>query len=366
MAKSKFFTPKSLIFPRSSSRTPGLKWFKSSIVLRAKGEIMFRFWHQTLVVGLVVHGLMIQAGNRADVNADQHVDAGDLSILANILAGNLALENYDLHHVVVVAPQGGDFTDPADAADWVNTQDPDWLNRFVILVTPGLYFLDRPLMLPNYTTLLGQDSTSCTIRRDTQTSNGEPSDSAVVVIEAPTAFAGIESVTIENNGTLAGSQFITGVFVSRAAVTMRDVVIHMMTDGGIACGLYAETFTGISRAKLLLIDCRLQIAGDNGSSVFGIYNDSSEVVLHNSSIKAYNNETNKNSFAIFAAENDYCPASKAYHSVCRVLAEPPGVAYYIYEFGDGSSALYFSVLYGISKGTIVHGYCVDGAGSPVP
>ena len=60
----------------------------------------------------VILSVCLPAGNRADVNADQAVNAADSAVLANILSGNLDLAGYDLANVVVVAPQGGDFTDP--------------------------------------------------------------------------------------------------------------------------------------------------------------------------------------------------------------------------------------------------------------
>ena len=97
----------------------------------------------------------VPAGNRADVNADQAVNATDTVLLANIVAGNLDVANYDLATVVVVAAQGGDFTSPVDAAEWVAAQGPGDLNRFVILITPGVYSIPEEIVLPSYTSVLG-------------------------------------------------------------------------------------------------------------------------------------------------------------------------------------------------------------------
>ena len=99
--------------------------------------------------------LPLLAGNRADLNGDQAVDALDLALLGNVLTGNLDVANYDLYNVVVVAPQGGDFTDPADAADWVAAQGPNLEDRYVILITPGRYYLARTIQLPRCTSLVG-------------------------------------------------------------------------------------------------------------------------------------------------------------------------------------------------------------------
>ena len=113
---------------------------------------MKSFWLGLALLLCLAHAL---AGNRADVNADQAVNAADTVLLANIVAGNLDVANYDLENVVVVAPQGGDFTSPADAADWIQTQSPGPTHRFVILVTPGEYTIDHAIILTGYTTLQG-------------------------------------------------------------------------------------------------------------------------------------------------------------------------------------------------------------------
>ncbi len=111
-----------------------------------------------LALALLLCQAPAQGGNRADVNADQVVNAADTVLLANIVAGNLDVANYELETVVVVAPQGGDFTDPADAADWVQTQSPGPTHRFVILVTPGEYSVNHAIILISYTTLQGYGS----------------------------------------------------------------------------------------------------------------------------------------------------------------------------------------------------------------
>ncbi len=103
----------------------------------------------------VLFVIPLAAGNRADVNADQAVNAADTVLLANIVAGNLDVANYDLETVVVVAAQGGDFTNPVDAAEWVVAQAPDSTHRFVILITPGVYQVGEDIVLPDYTTVQG-------------------------------------------------------------------------------------------------------------------------------------------------------------------------------------------------------------------
>jgi hypothetical protein len=106
------------------------------------------------------------AGNRADVNADGVVNAGDLTVLGNLVAGNLDIGNYDLANVVVVAPQGGDFTSPLDAVNWVATQSPSNTKRFLVLVTPGVYHYTGQFMLPSYTTLCGYGPSNTRLIQD--------------------------------------------------------------------------------------------------------------------------------------------------------------------------------------------------------
>lgn len=105
-------------------------------------------------------GAWAWGGNRADINADQLVNSTDMAVLANLLTGNLDIAGYDLANVVVVAPQGGDFTDPAAAANWVATQSPSASNRFLIWVAPGEYS-SGSINLPSYTTLKGSDRRNC-------------------------------------------------------------------------------------------------------------------------------------------------------------------------------------------------------------
>ena len=135
------------------------------------------------------------AGNRADVNADRAVNAADSVCLANILAGNLDASEFNLESVVVVAKQGGDFTDPADAADWVATQSPGQSNRFVILVAPGSYTLTRPITLPSYTTLRGYGPANTVLYR----TGGEsaPPYGAVVSLSG-TWYGAIEGFQLTN------------------------------------------------------------------------------------------------------------------------------------------------------------------------
>lgn len=94
------------------------------------------------------------------------VNAADTVLLANIVAGNLDVADYELETVVVVAPQGGDFTDPVDAAGWVQTQSPGPAHWFVILVTPGEYTVNHSIILIGYTTLQGYGSRASRIIGD--------------------------------------------------------------------------------------------------------------------------------------------------------------------------------------------------------
>ena len=108
----------------------------------------------------------VWAGNRADVNADGVVNAADLAVLGNVVPGNLDIGNYDLANVVVVAPQGGDFSSPLDAVNWVATQSPSSTKRFLVLVTPGVYHYTGQFMLPSYTTLCGYGPSNTRLVQD--------------------------------------------------------------------------------------------------------------------------------------------------------------------------------------------------------
>ena len=235
------------------------------------------------------------AGNRADVNADRAVNAADSVCLANILAGNLDASEFNLENVVVVAPQGGDFTDPADAADWVASQSPSQYNRFVILVTPGQYALTRPVTLPSYTTLRGYGPANTLLYR----TGGEsaPPYGAVVALD-DTWYGAIEAVqishyqggvnmsaAIHNSGCfyceLRGCSirmeqsvsFGAGIFsVGDVDLKIFDTQIMATqqwapsgTPTGTA-GIYMETSAGVSYGVITLTNSRVTASCNSGSA----------------------------------------------------------------------------------------------------
>lgn len=139
--------------------------------------------------------LPVAASNRCDINGDQAVNATDQVLLANVLAGNADLGNYNLENVVVVAKRGGDFTDPCAAATWVASQNPTVDKPWVILVTPGKYVITTDLDLPSYTTLRGYGPNATLIVRQNPADN--LAYSAVVGIHSKTCVT-VENIALES------------------------------------------------------------------------------------------------------------------------------------------------------------------------
>ncbi len=180
---------------------------------------------QTFVFLLAVFSLAtVFPGNKADINGDHAVNVADSVVLANIIAGNIPLANYDLSNVVVVAPQGGDFTDPADAADWVAAQSPAQNKPFVILVTPGYYTITRQLVLPRYTTLQGYGKVSVISAAITGAYDYE-----AAVVKCWDGMATIKDINIYNTGTAENTKAV-GIY-SQQYINIRNCTVWVSHSG---------------------------------------------------------------------------------------------------------------------------------------
>lgn len=211
----------------------------------------------------------LQASNRADINCDHTVNATDLVLLSNIMAGNIDAGNYNLSNVVVVAPQGGDFTDPCTAAEWVATQSPSIYKLFVILVTPGNYYLDRTLVLPDHTLLKGYGISRSFLNFD---SSGTDYPYGAVVSVTGASNASIEGLCISNNmGTDVAGRKQAGIFIRNSDVEIRNCQIVVDGQSGNSMGICAVTDTGASQpVQLDLSDSKVTASAGLHSSGEGI------------------------------------------------------------------------------------------------
>jgi hypothetical protein len=284
------------------------------------------------------------AGNRADVNADQAVNAVDTVLLANIVAGNLDVANYNLETVVVVAPLGGDFTNPADAADWVTAQSPGPTHRFVILVTPGEYTVTRAIELPGYTTLQGYG------RRATRIL-GNFTDTTYFVVANAADQVAIRDLTLHMTAHVNSDCAVVGLY-NGAGCLLEDLDLLTENSWGPIYMIYADSCSGdfrnlgltqgagsvvgvgimLSVSQVNIDHCQVKLTATAQFEMVGLYLASSMgVILRDSRISVTNQETGYNAVCVRVQGNQ--PSYAAFKD-CHLQALATGVGaaadYYAY------------------------------------
>jgi hypothetical protein len=286
------------------------------------------------------------AGNRADVNADRAVNAADSVCLANILAGNIDASEFNLENVVVVAPQGGDFTDPADAADWVAEQNPSPHNRFVILVTPGEYELTRGIWLPSYTTLRGYGRKNSIIMRSGGTAS--PPYGAVVVLNS-THESAIEDLRLTKGSGGSTNTATIYIFSSSVLIENCDVSLGSTVEYGVA--IYSLGLSYINIFGTSIYASGNYAPADLANSVAGVYMESlaayagAEIEVINSEIWALNDsvasEVHKYAYAVVLNVDVTDKRLVAKYTYLRTHSNSETDYYYLYRNVSGSAQLYF-------------------------
>ena len=267
----------------------------------------------------------VWAGNRADVNADGVVNAADLTLLGNVVAGNLDIGNYDLANVVVVAPQGGDFTSPMDAVNWVATQSPSATKRFLVLVTPGVYHYTGQFMLPSYTTLCGYGPSNTRLIQD---------------------GAGYQGV------------YAFGVI---------DVSIANLQVEAPRTGVTAQT-----SANVRLDHVVVSVDGDVANDLYGIVCRSSNMEVVDCEVRATQSLENYAAFALFLpyVASEAQPSVRVRTTILVAGAATQGMAYYHGKNsgGWGWASLFHCILVGDTNSVtqLVRFACCDQNGNPEP
>lgn len=289
------------------------------------------------------------AGNRADVNADRAVNAADSVCLANILAGNLDASEFNLENVVVVAPQGGDFTNPADAADWVTAQSPSATHRFVILVAPGEYQLTRAVWLPSYTTLRGHGRQNTVIIRAGGAPN--PPYGAIVVLNSTTGSA-IEDLRLRKDSGGSTNSAAVYVFSSTVRIENCDVSLSSTVTYGIAIYSLGTSYIDINGSYIFAEGN--DAPADLANSVAGVYLEAlsayhgAEVRLLYSEILTSNMngtaEVHKYAYGVVLGVDESNESLHARYSFIWPRARLTSDAYYLYRDEDGTAWLAYCYL----------------------
>lgn len=315
----------------------------------------------------------VRAGNRADINADRAVNATDLTTLSNILAGNIDLSNYNLANVVVVAPQGGDFTNPCDAADWVSSQSPGPAKRFVILITPGSYYIDRTLDLSAYTSLIGYGPEQSLLIKNSGKSSASPPFGAVVSA-TESSYAGeytcIAGLGLYNEMAVsAAGQTCAAIYICGSELKIRECIIKAAGLGDRTMGIYATASEG-PIGTVSIDDSRIEGCGRAGSTgnAHGIYFNGLPVEIHESKISAYTYQTGLSAVCL---DQDQSGSSisilNVYNSIMDSSSITSGNAWYYYRLAGGSATFFYSRLYGLGfTGTNVIRLCCNDGTAMIP
>ncbi len=231
----------------------------------------------------------VLAGNRADVNADRAVNAADSAVLANILSGNLDLADYDLANVVVVAPQGGDFTSPLDALLWVAGQSPSATNRFVVLVAPGEYTVPASMSIPSYTTLRGYDRINCRIIRSGQFLIQTTGHTNVVV----------QDLSLVNEQP-AGTGGTRGLFFENCSHVLVKSVDLMVTDGA-NIGAIGIILSNCIAVRLEQVKATVTATVTCTGTAYGIYDSGADVNVRDCDFYVLHNRASTNAIGLYVA-----------------------------------------------------------------
>jgi hypothetical protein len=291
-------------------------------------------------------------GNRADVNADQLVNSTDLAVLANLVSGNLDIAGYDLANVVVVAPQGGDFTNPADAADWVATQSPSTSNRFLIWVTPGEYSTGGTINIPSYTTLKGSGWNSIL---DLGSGNAISCTSKTEVVIADLQILGRGGVSMH-----ACSAFL---------------LRHLMIDTYYNSSTYdSRCINAVDSSDVIVEDCVLKSNGGASSisAAYLVFNSNSVVQMRGCTGSVSHARTTTRAIALYVYDPGGVTNPEFRVENCRLTATATtaGYAYYLRKDTPavGWTRLFNCILLGTASTTtqLVRWNCCDPDGVATP
>jgi len=291
-----------------------------------------------LTLGFVV------AGNRADINKDHSVDATDIAILGNLLAGNLNVADYDLPQIVVVAEQGGDFRYLSLAINWVESQNPSATNRFLIYVAPGVYTFNKynRLSMPSFTTLQGASREQTFIEGDSSLgSNYGPIRCGQVESSV------IENLTILNEYEESQSGWTSALIIEESTnVVVRNCQIEVVGKQTYTTGIQ------IYNSDVEIIGCEVKCEHEAPGSgkAQGIYfSFNSNLVIRDTVVYVdqYLNSYNAECIAQYSAPSDSYVV-KAYN--CRFYpVSYSGTAHYFYRNSQGEAYFYNSELLGTAS-----------------
>ena len=172
-------------------------------------------------------------------------------------------------NLITVAKSGGDFDDPIAAVNSIPTTGPNApsaTNPYTIVLAPGVFELDGPLVMLDHVSLMGSGEASTVINRNV-TAGGVGTPSAVVVAGSQ---GSISNLTIENNADSEG--IAVGLYSPNKIVSFNDLTIKVTTTENVDGAIGLENSVSGGSIENLTVS----VTG-GAESVVGIRNTSSPI-----------------------------------------------------------------------------------------
>lgn len=136
-------------------------------------------------------------------------------------------------NVIVVAKDGGNFTDPIAAMAHIDGQTPDASNRYLLYIGLGTYLLSEPLQMLEYVDIQGAGEGVTILTRGGSGTHPQTDSSSATVSGANSAE--LRYLTVENIGGLA---FAIGIHSNGTSPKLSHVTASVFGATSVNYGLY--------------------------------------------------------------------------------------------------------------------------------
>jgi len=260
---------------------------------------------------------------------------GATQVLAHnkIVVIPMAGENLQaLAHIITVAKQNGDFTDPVAALDSIT--DSSLSKRYLVVIAPGVYQLSATLVIDRYVTVVGSGR-HATKLIGSMGSNAKGQSAAVV--GGSSDGRELSDLTVVNTGSGSNSYSI-GIYISGSDMIISRVNVEVSGDSSNSIGILSVS----NRSPMT--DIETTATGDFANTGIDVYSNQS---ISNVRANASGGSTNNYAMRISGDSAE----------VNNLLAIASGNnSYGLYASGFGPSArVDNSRLVGATKGLYLNG-----------
>jgi pectin methylesterase-like acyl-CoA thioesterase len=121
----------------------------------------------------------------------------------------------ELAHIITVAAEGGDFTDPVAAVDSIADADVD--NPYLVMIGPGEYTLIRTLVMKPFVTISGADQEATILTGAISTFSYDAASAVVAGADNATLL----DLTVRNTG---GSGVAIAIYNDTGSPVIQNVI----------------------------------------------------------------------------------------------------------------------------------------------